>query len=113
VARPGLVFRGAGDVIRRHRAERDWTLAELAAKADLDKGQIAKFEANQVGLNDDKLKALADAFGMAADALSLECLKAVRPELFTTRIGQLFESMSGTKKLRVASKKRLATTATK
>jgi transcriptional regulator with XRE-family HTH domain len=90
-----LVFRGAGDVIRRHRTERELTLEQLALAAGMDKGQIAKFESNKVGLCDTKLRSLAAAFGMKPEVLSYECLMAVRPELLVARVGQLMGNIVG------------------
>lgn len=90
-----LVFRGAGDVIRRHRTERALTLDQLAHAAGMDKGQIAKFESNKVGLSDVKLRSLAAAFGMRPELLSYECLMAIRPELLDSRVGQLMTKLVG------------------
>ncbi|MGL6074474.1 MAG: helix-turn-helix domain-containing protein [Fimbriiglobus sp.] len=88
-----FIIRGAGDVLRKHRQEAGMTLETLAAKALIEKSQIAKYEANQVGISDERLAKLAKAMSIAPDVLAHECLLAIKPQIQSKPIGKLLGSL--------------------
>jgi len=57
--------------VRSARQERGWSQAELAERAELELRQLQRIEAADIDFGVTKLVAIADAFGIPADALLL------------------------------------------
>ena len=95
-----FVIRGAGAVLLRHRQNADLTLEAVASKAGLDKGQLAKYESDKVGITDSKLAAIAKALGKRPELLANECLMEIKPHLKSKPIGRLLGNLSQLKSLR-------------
>jgi transcriptional regulator with XRE-family HTH domain len=93
-----FVIRGAGEVIARRRKAAGLTLEALADKAGLDKSQVAKYEANKVGVSDQRLAALAAALGVPPAELAFECLVAIKPRIRSKPIGKLLGGLAKPKR---------------
>ncbi|MBL8865235.1 MAG: helix-turn-helix transcriptional regulator [Planctomycetia bacterium] len=102
-----FVVRGAGAVLRRHRQLAKLTLEALAERAGLEKSQLSKYEANKVGLSDEKLATLAKALGIPPETLAYDCLLEIKPNLKSRPIGRLLGTLAGKpQKSQTAAKKR-------
>jgi transcriptional regulator with XRE-family HTH domain len=105
-----FVVRGAGAVLRRHRLLADLTLESLAERAGMEKSQLSKYEANKVGLSDEKLATLAKALGIPPETLAYECLIEIKPNLKSRPIGRLLGTLAQKhQKSQSAAKKRRPT----
>ena len=93
-----FVIRGAGEVIARRRKAASLTLEALADKAGLDKSQVAKYEANKVGITDQRLAAIATALGVPPAELAFECLVAIKPHIRSKPIGKLLGGLARPKR---------------
>lgn len=93
-----FVIRGAGEVIARRRKAANLTLEALADKAGVDKSQVAKYEANKIGISDQRLAAIASALGVPPAELAFECLLAIKPHLRSKPIGKLLGGLTRPKR---------------
>ena len=50
--------------VRAVRIAHGWSLAEIARRSGMDKGQLSKYERGQAGVSVGQLKRLADALGL-------------------------------------------------
>ena len=53
-----------GEFIKRHRAENDLTLTQLASKLDLDSANLSKIENNKREFDEKRLELLASVFNL-------------------------------------------------
>ena len=93
MAEPDFIISGAGAVLTRFRAAKKLTLEQVAKKVGSTKHQIAKYEANEAGVTDKRLDALAAAFGITPLRLSYECLIFNKPQIKNMPIAKLGEEM--------------------
>jgi transcriptional regulator with XRE-family HTH domain len=89
-----FVIRGAGEVLARRRKAAELTLEALAQKAGLEKSQLAKYEANKVGVTDQRLAAIAAALGVPPAELAFECLVEIKPHIRSKPIGKLLGGLA-------------------
>ena len=88
-----FIIRGAGAVLLRVRTEKKLTLEQLATKSQIEKSQLAKYEANRVGVNDERLAAIANALGVSPAWLAHQCLLEIKPTIQNKPIGKLLASL--------------------
>lgn len=93
-----FVIRGAGEVIARRRNAAKLTLDALARTAGLEKSQLAKYEANKVGVSDRRLAAIAEALGVSPAELAFECLVQIKPHIASKPIGKLLGGLAKPKR---------------
>ncbi len=60
---------GLGQTIREHRKKRNWTLQDLASRLSISTANLSAIENEKVVLDMERLVAIADVFGMRADAM--------------------------------------------
>ena len=89
-----FVIRGAGEVIARRRKAASLSLEALAQKAGLEKSQLAKYEANKVGVTDQRLAAIAAALSVPPAELAFECLVEIKPHIQSKPIGKLLGGLA-------------------
>jgi transcriptional regulator with XRE-family HTH domain len=89
-----FVIRGAGGVLARRRKAANLTLESLAQKSGLEKSQLAKYEANKVGITDQRLAKLAVALGVPQAELAFECLLEIKPHIRSKPIGRLLGGLA-------------------
>ncbi len=61
-----------GEYIKRLRAEKDFTLTQLAAKLNLDSANLSKIENNKREFDEKRLECLANVFNLDLAQLRIE-----------------------------------------
>ena len=90
-ARGEFLFSGAGSVIKAHRQARNLTLEAVATRLDVNRSTIFRYEQDKTPLSDYAVTRFAEVFELEPEALMMECVQKIMPDLADTSFGQLLK----------------------
>lgn len=84
-----VTFKGAGQVIKRHRTALNLSLNDVGTTLGVSKSTVLRYEENDIPLSDQDIESLAQVFGVKPTSLMWECLAEMQPGLLDSPFGQL------------------------
>jgi len=92
-AKDSLKLSSAGAAIRRLRESKNLSQKEMARLLNWPEGRLSKYETNSLALSVPVIEEIAIALGERPAAVALFCLREHFPDLGTTEVGRLLESL--------------------